>query len=53
MSIFIASLAFVKADPELLTYSKIGILLGSTVSAVLGYLLLNKLLPKKAPRHGA
>ena len=53
MSIFIASLAFIKADPELLTYSKIGILLGSTVSAVLGYLLLNKFLPKKGHRHDA
>lgn len=53
MSIFIASLAFAKADPELLTYAKIGILLGSTISAVIGYLLLSKLLPNKVYRHGA
>ncbi|GAB2945224.1 Na+/H+ antiporter NhaA [Hafnia psychrotolerans] len=47
MSIFIGSLAFAKADPALMIYAKIGILLGSTMSAVIGYLMLNKLLPKK------
>jgi len=52
MSIFIASLAFAHAAPEVLTYAKIGILLGSTVSAVIGYLLLNKLLPSKGHRQG-
>lgn len=52
MSIFIGSLAFAKEDPALMTYAKIGILLGSTASAVIGYLLLDKLLPKKI-RHQA
>ncbi|GBU11414.1 pH-dependent sodium/proton antiporter [Enterobacterales bacterium] len=50
MSIFIGSLAFMKADPALMTYAKIGILLGSTLSAVIGYVLLSKFLPKKV-RH--
>jgi len=40
MSIFIASLAFDEVDSALLTYSKLGILLGSTAAAVTGYLLL-------------
>lgn len=52
MSIFIGSLAFLKADPVLMTYAKIGILVGSTLSAIIGYVLLNKLLPKKARYQG-
>ncbi len=48
MSIFIASLAFAGAHESMLTYSKIGILLGSTLSALLGYLLLSLALPAKA-----
>ncbi|MGL5250439.1 MAG: Na+/H+ antiporter NhaA [Enterovibrio sp.] len=46
MSIFISSLAFVNADQALVTYSKLGILLGSTTAAVLGYSILNIALPK-------
>ncbi|MGX9739999.1 Na+/H+ antiporter NhaA [Pseudocitrobacter corydidari] len=40
MSIFIASLAFGAVDPELITWAKLGILLGSLLSAVVGYSLL-------------
>ncbi len=40
MSIFIASLAYGDIDPELITLAKLGILLGSFTSALLGYLLL-------------
>ncbi|CAI2070687.1 Sodium/proton antiporter nhaA [Serratia ficaria] len=40
MSIFIASLAFGDADAALSTYSRLGILLGSTAAAVVGYGLL-------------
>ncbi len=47
MSIFIASLVFDSSYFKLNTYEKLGILLGSTVSAVLGYSLLNVFLPKK------
>ncbi|HDL6884377.1 TPA: Na+/H+ antiporter NhaA [Yersinia enterocolitica] len=47
MSIFIASLAFDGADIALTTYSKLGILLGSTTAAVVGYSLLRLVLPAK------
>ncbi len=40
MSIFIASLAFGSADPALITWAKLGILLGSLLSAVVGYSML-------------
>ena len=40
MSIFIASLAFGAVDPELITWAKLGILLCSLLSAVVGYSLL-------------
>ncbi|WP_411755261.1 Na+/H+ antiporter NhaA, partial [Serratia sp. (in: enterobacteria)] len=46
MSIFIASLAFTDADMALITYSKLGILLGSTTAAVVGYGLLRLTLPR-------
>jgi NhaA family Na+:H+ antiporter len=46
MSIFISSLAFVGAPDDFSTYSRLGILLGSTLSAVLGYFLLSRSLPK-------
>ncbi|AVX39563.1 MULTISPECIES: Na+/H+ antiporter NhaA [Yersinia] len=45
MSIFIASLAFGDADIALTKYSKLGILLGSTAAAVVGYSLLRLALP--------
>ncbi len=46
MSIFISSLAFVGHDGDYITFSRLGILLGSMVSAVLGYLMLHSVLPK-------
>ncbi|MDO6580392.1 Na+/H+ antiporter NhaA [Photobacterium sp. 2_MG-2023] len=45
MSIFISMLAFSGADLELITYSKLGILIGSTTAAVVGYILLHRSLP--------
>ncbi|WP_419239680.1 Na+/H+ antiporter NhaA [Photobacterium leiognathi] len=50
MSIFISSLAFVGADESFVTYSRLGILLGSTVAAVVGYVLLSRSLPKEAQK---
>lgn len=47
MSIFLASLAFGDADASMMVYAKIGILLGSVLSAVIGYLLLARVLPAK------
>lgn len=40
MSIFIATLAFSSVDPALITWAKLGILLGSVLSAVVGYAML-------------
>ncbi|MBM4883256.1 Na+/H+ antiporter NhaA [Vibrio parahaemolyticus] len=48
MSIFISSLAFGNVSPEFDTYARLGILMGSTTAAVLGYALLHSSLPKKA-----
>lgn len=47
MSIFISSLAFVGQDQSLITFSRLGILLGSTTAAIIGYLMLNAVLPKE------
>lgn len=46
MSMFISSLAFEFAALEYGTYSRLGILIGSTASALLGYWLLSRSLPK-------
>ncbi|MNO09042.1 Na(+)/H(+) antiporter NhaA [compost metagenome] len=40
MSIFIASLAFGTVEPALINWAKLGILIGSVLSAVVGYSLL-------------
>jgi NhaA family Na+:H+ antiporter len=40
MSIFIATLAFGDVDPALINWAKLGILIGSVLSAVVGYTLL-------------
>lgn len=47
MSIFISSLAFTGVSAEFDTYARLGILLGSTTAAILGYILLSISLPKK------
>ncbi|ATF08845.1 Na+/H+ antiporter NhaA [Candidatus Enterovibrio altilux] len=46
MSIFISSLAFVGVDQSYITLSRLGILIGSAVSALAGCALLNVVLPK-------
>ncbi|KGY12230.1 pH-dependent sodium/proton antiporter [Vibrio tubiashii] len=48
MSIFISSLAFGSVNVEFDTYARLGILMGSTTAAVLGYFLLHISLPKKS-----
>lgn len=49
MSIFIASLAFDAAHEEMVTLAKLGILTGSVLSAVVGYILLRlKLRPQSS-----
>lgn len=48
VSLFIANLSFPDAGhQEMLNASKLGILVGSLISAVLGFMLLNLLLPKR------
>lgn len=48
MSIFISGLAFSGASAEYDTLARLGILIGSTISAVVGYVLLNRSLPNKS-----
>lgn len=48
MSMFIGSLAFEGANSPYLYQDRIGILGGSFIAAVLGYLWLSKVLPAKA-----
>ncbi|MCG6212305.1 Na+/H+ antiporter NhaA [Vibrio furnissii] len=48
MSIFISSLAFGSAHADYDTYARLGILMGSTTAAILGYVLLRMSLPKAA-----
>ncbi|WP_407332236.1 Na+/H+ antiporter NhaA [Enterovibrio sp. 27052020O] len=52
MSIFISSLAFVGVDQSYITFSRLGILIGSTVSAIAGYALLAVVLPKSPVEEG-
>ncbi|MBD0785471.1 Na+/H+ antiporter NhaA [Vibrio sp. Y2-5] len=47
MSIFISSLAFGADFVNFDTYARLGILMGSTLAAVVGYFLLSASLPKK------
>jgi NhaA family Na+:H+ antiporter len=51
MSLFISSLAFEQGDPNFVVDDRLGILVGSTLSAVAGYLLLKGVLPK--PRQNS
>lgn len=51
MSIFISSLAFVQAEQAYTVYSRLGILMGSTLAAMLGYLCL-RLTLKEDEHHG-
>lgn len=47
MSIFITGLAFDGMDEVYSTYSRLGILIGSTAAALLGYFMLKVVLPKQ------
>ncbi|WP_428776232.1 Na+/H+ antiporter NhaA [Vibrio sp.] len=48
MSIFISSLAFGAGNALFDTYARLGILMGSTTAAVVGYWMLSRSLPKKS-----
>ncbi|CAM2835620.1 Na+/H+ antiporter NhaA [Vibrio rarus] len=47
MSMFIASLAFTGANADFNTHARLGILMGSTLAAVIGYIMLSISLPKR------
>lgn len=47
VSLFVANLSFAGDYPELLNQAKFGVLLGTIVAGLLGYLVLNRVLPKK------
>lgn len=47
VSLFIANLSFAGLYPELLNQAKFGVLCGTIVAGILGYVMLNRVLPKK------
>ena len=47
VSLFIANLSFAEESPSLLNQAKFGVLLGTILSGLLGYIVLHKVLPKK------
>lgn len=47
VSLFIANLSFSGAYPELLNQAKFGVLCGTVVAGILGYIVLFRVLPKK------
>lgn len=47
VSLFIANLSFGTTHPELLNQAKLGVLSGTIIAAVLGYIVLYKVLPSK------
>ena len=47
VSLFIANLSFSGAYPELLNQAKFGVLCGTIIAGILGYVVLNQVLPKK------
>ncbi|UPR53351.1 Na+/H+ antiporter NhaA [Vibrio cyclitrophicus] len=51
MSIFISSLAFGPTNADFDTLARLGILMGSTTAAILGYFLLSVSLPKTAKQQ--
>ena len=51
VSLFIANLSFTPISLELLNQAKLGIVMGTIVSGIIGYLFLNKALPKKQELH--
>ena len=46
VSLFIANLSFASNYPELLNQAKLGVLLGTVLAGILGYIVLNAVLPK-------
>lgn len=53
VSLFIANLSFGSDHPELLNQAKLGIVLGTVISGLLGYITLSMVLPKEAKKSEA
>ena len=47
VSLFIANLSFADEYPELLNQAKFGVLVGTVLAGVLGYVVLNWVLPER------
>jgi Na+:H+ antiporter, NhaA family len=47
VSLFIANLSFASVNQEMLNQAKLGIVLGTIISGIIGYLFLNRALPKE------
>jgi Na+:H+ antiporter, NhaA family len=47
VSLFIANLSFESVNPEMLNQAKLGIVIGTITSGIIGYYFLNKALPHK------
>lgn len=47
VSLFIANLSFAGEYPELLNQAKFGVLLGTILAGISGYVVLNKVLPRE------
>lgn len=52
VSLFIANLSFSGVYPELLNQAKFGVLCGTIIAGILGYVVLNRVLPKKTRMKG-
>jgi NhaA family Na+:H+ antiporter len=52
MSLFISSLAFEQSGTDLGSVVRLGILTGSILSALFGYLILRLSLPREASKQG-
>ena len=47
VSLFIANLSFAGDYPELLNQAKFGVLLGTVLAGIAGYIVLNMVLPRE------
>lgn len=52
VSLFIANLSFSGVYPELLNQAKFGVLCGTIIAGILGYVVLKRVLPKKTRMKG-
>ncbi|MGN0310990.1 MAG: Na+/H+ antiporter NhaA [Bacteroides sp.] len=51
VSLFIANLSYASVHPEMLNQAKFGVICGTVISGILGYLVLHLVLPAPAPEQ--